>query len=266
MSTELFDLTGQVAVVIGGARDLGRDMAESLADAGCHLAITSRQEANAQATAEHLKATYGCEVYSAALDICDYAALSQFAQDVHQWQGRVDVVVNNAGGGLGLTTTDLFEREPEDARLLIDTNLTGPLFSCQIFGRIMAAQGSGSIINIASIAGLVGRDRRMYQHSWLEPATAWTTPQPKPASSGLTMDAAAYLAPMGVRVNAISPGGFERGQPQAFIDAYSDATALGRMGRDGMDMKGAVRFLASPAADYITGHNLVVDGGFCMWK
>ena len=95
MSTELFDLTGQVAVVIGGARDLGRDMAESLADAGCHLAITSRQEASAQATAEHLKETYGCEVYSAALDICDHAALSQFAQDVHQWQGRVDVVVNN---------------------------------------------------------------------------------------------------------------------------------------------------------------------------
>ena len=108
MSTELFDLTDQVAVVIGGARDLGRDMAESLADAGCHLAITSRQEASAQATAEHLKATYGCEVYSAALDICDHAALSQFAQDVHKWQGRVDVVVNNAGGGLGLATTDPF--------------------------------------------------------------------------------------------------------------------------------------------------------------
>ena len=265
MSTELFDLTDQVAVIIGGARDLGRDMAESLADAGCHLAITSRQEASAQATAQQLQETYGCKVYSAALDICDHAALSQFAQDVHQWQGRVDVVVNNAGGGLGLSTTDLFERKPEDARLLIDTNLTGPLFSCQIFGRIMAEQGSGSIINIASIAGLVGRDRRMYQHSGLlqQPLDYAAA---KAGVIGLTMDAAAYLAPMGVRVNAISPGGFERGQPQAFIDAYSEATALGRMGRDGLDLKGAVRFLASPAADYITGHNLVVDGGFCMWK
>ena len=202
---------------------------------------------------------------SAALDICDHAALSQFAQDVRQWQGRVDVVVNNAGGGLGLTTTDLFERKPEDARLLIDTNLTGPLFSCQIFGRIMADQGSGSIINIASIAGLVGRDRRMYQRSGLRPQPV-DYAAAKAGVIGLTMDAAAYLAPMGVRVNAISPGGFERGQPQAFIDAYSQATALGRMGRDGMDLKGAVRFLASPAADYITGHNLVVDGGFCIWK
>ena len=126
MSTELFDLSGQVAVVIGGARDLGRDMAASLADAGCHLAITSRQEASAQATAQQLQETYGRKVYSAALDICDHAALSQFAEDVRQWQGRVDVVVNNAGGGLGLSTTDFFARPPEDARLLIDTNLTGP--------------------------------------------------------------------------------------------------------------------------------------------
>ena len=84
---------------------------------------------------------------------------------------------------MGLTTTDLFERKPEDARLLIDTNLTGPLFSCQIFGRIMAEQGSGSIINIASIAGLVGRDRRMYQHSAAWASNRLTTPRPKPASS-----------------------------------------------------------------------------------
>ena len=175
------------------------------------------------------------------------------------------MVVNNAGGGLGLSTTDLFEREPEDARLLIDTNLTGPLFSCQIFGRIMAEQGSGSIINIASIAGLVGRDRRMYERSGLgqQPLdyAAAQSRRHRPDNGRGRL-----FSSYGVRVNAISPGGFERGQPQAFIDAYSDATALGRMGRDGLDLKGAVRFLASPAADYITGHNLVVDGGFCMWK
>ena len=265
MSNELFDLNGQVAVVIGGARDLGRDMAESLAEAGCHLAITSRHKDQARATAQQLKETYGCLVYSDALDICDYDALSQFAQDVHQWQGRLDVVVNNAGGGLELSTTDFFERSPQDARQLIDTNLTGPLFSCQVFGRIMAAQGSGSIINIASIAGLVGRDRRMYADTGLGPQPV-DYAAAKAGVIGLTMDAAAYLAPMGVRVNAISPGGFERGQPAAFIEAYSRATALGRMGRDGIDLKGAVRFLAAPAAAYITGHNLVVDGGFCLWK
>ena len=265
MSTELFDLTGQVAVVIGGARDLGRDMAESLADAGCHLAITSRQEASAQATAEHLKKTYGCEVYQRR----PRHLRPRRPQPIRPRRAPVArprrCGGQQRGGGLELSTTDLFERKPEDARLLIDTNLTGPLFSCQIFGRIMADQGSGSIINIASIAGLVGRDRRMYQRSGLRPQPV-DYAAAKAGVIGLTMDAAAYLAPMGVRVNAISPGGFERGQPQAFIDAYSQATALGRMGRDGLDMKGAVRFLASSAADYITGHNLVVDGGFCIWK
>ena len=81
----------------------------------------------------------------------------------------------------------------------------------------------------------------------------------------MTRDLAGLLSPMGVRVNAISPGGFERGQPQGFIEAYSDRTPLGRMGRDGIDLKGAALFLASPAADYVTGHNLVVDGGFVTW-
>jgi NAD(P)-dependent dehydrogenase (short-subunit alcohol dehydrogenase family) len=83
---------------------------------------------------------------------------------------------------------------------------------------------------------------------------------------GATMDLAAILAPMGICVNAISPGGFERGQPEAFIRAYGDRTPLGRMGRDGIDLKGAVLFLASPASDYVTGHNLVVDGGFTTWR
>jgi NAD(P)-dependent dehydrogenase (short-subunit alcohol dehydrogenase family) len=83
---------------------------------------------------------------------------------------------------------------------------------------------------------------------------------------GLTMYLSVFLSPMGVYVYAISPGGFERGQPQAFVKDYSNATPLGRMGRDGMDLKGAILFLASSASDYITGHNLVVDGGFSIWK
>jgi NAD(P)-dependent dehydrogenase (short-subunit alcohol dehydrogenase family) len=83
---------------------------------------------------------------------------------------------------------------------------------------------------------------------------------------GATMDLAGYLGPMGVYVNSISPGGFERGQPHQFIRDYSDRTALGRMGRDGIDLKGAILFLSSPASDYVTGQNLTVDGGFTIWK
>ncbi|MEO6906909.1 MAG: SDR family oxidoreductase [Abditibacteriaceae bacterium] len=102
----------------------------------------------------------------------------------------------------------------------------------------------------------------------------FATPPPQPidyaaakaAIIGMTKDLAAYLGPNGIRVNAISPGGFERGQPEKFIEAYSDKTPLKRMGRDGIDLKGAAVFLASEASAYVTGHNLVVDGGFSMWQ
>ncbi|MEE3258578.1 MAG: SDR family oxidoreductase [Candidatus Latescibacterota bacterium] len=249
----MYNLQGQTAVIIGGARDLGYDMAEILAAAGCEMA------------AEKLRAAHNCEVLAGALDICDHAQVAAFGDKVQAWRGSVDILVNNAGGGLDLQPTHFFDRDPGHIAQLIDTNLKGILYSCQVFGRKMAERGSGSIINIASIAGLCGRDRRMYEQTGL-PEQPIEYAAAKAGVIGATRDLAGLLSPKGVRVNAISPGGFERGQPQAFIDAYSDATPLGRMGRDGVDLKGAALFLASPASAYVTGHNLVVDGGFLMWK
>lgn len=261
----MYDMQGKVAVVIGGARDLGYDMAEALADAGCSVAVTSRTLANAEVAARRLSESTGREVMADALDICDHAQVAAFAEKAKSWKGQIDVLVNNAGGGLGMVPTNLFERAPEHIERLIHTNLTGVLYCCQEFGRQLKAQKSGSIINIASIAGLCGRDRRMYDENGLgeqpiEYAAA------KAGVIGMTMDLAGLLSPHGVRVNAISPGGFERGQPQTFVDAYSRATPMGRMGTDGVDLKGAVVFLASAAAGYVTGQNLVVDGGFAIWK
>ena len=262
---EMYRLDGKIGVVIGGARDLGFDMAEALAEAGCDLALTSRTRDRAQAAGKKLETRYGRDVLADELDVCNHSQVEEFARKVQDWKGRVDVLINNAGGGLGLMPTGFFERRPEHAEQLIRTNLIGPLFCCQAFGRIMVAQGSGAIINIASIAGLVGRDRRMYHRTGLgEQPIDYAAA--KGGVIGMTRDLAGLLSPLGVRVNAISPGGFERGQSQAFVDAYSDATPLGRMGRDGVDLKGAALFLASPASDYITGHNLVVDGGFAEWK
>ena len=262
---KMHDLTGKTAVVIGGARDLGYDMLDILAQAGCAVALTSRTLQNAQATAQKIQAAYNCDVLPAQLDVTDHAQVAAFGAQVQQWKSQVDILVNNAGGGIGLTPTHFFERDPNHIQQLLDANLTGTLFVCQVFGRIMAQQRSGSIINIASIAGRGGRDRRMYDRNGLgEQPVEYAAA--KAGVIGLTLDLAGLLSPMGVRVNAISPGGFERGQPQAFIDAYSDSTPWGRMGRDGADLKGATLFLASPASEYITGHNLVVDGGFTMWK
>jgi NAD(P)-dependent dehydrogenase (short-subunit alcohol dehydrogenase family) len=259
-----FKLSGKVAMVTGGARTLGYDIADALADAGADLVITSRKLADAQKAADQLRATRGVGVLPLALDVRDHAGVVEVVRLAHAWKGRIDVLVNNAGGGVPGRPTDLFERSAEDIETLIATNLTGALFCCQEVGRFMAAQRSGKMINIASIAASVGRDRRMYSSTGLaqqpvEYAAA------KAGVVGLTLDMAAYLAPHGVYVNCISPGGFERGQPAEFIQAYSERTALGRMGRDGVDIKGAALFLASSASDYVTGHNLILDGGFVIW-
>lgn len=260
-----FRLDGKVALIIGGARTLGRDMAEALAEAGCHLAITSRDLAQAQAAAQALQHSYGVDVLPLALDVRDYSQVAQVAQEARQWKGRIDVLINNAGGGSGKGPCALFERLPSDMVDLIATNLIGPLYCCKAVGVVMAEQRSGKIINIASIAGIVGRDRRIYDRNGLgqQPVDYAAA---KAGVIGMTRDLAAALAPYGICVNSISPGGFQRGQPEAFVRDYGDRTPLGRMGRDGLDIKAAALFLASPASDYITGHNLVVDGGFSIWR
>jgi NAD(P)-dependent dehydrogenase (short-subunit alcohol dehydrogenase family) len=259
-----FRLDGQVAVVTGGARTLGYDMAEALAEVGCHLVITSREQEHAEKAAGRLKATYGVDVLPLALDVRAYEHVANVAGQAQQWKGRIDVLINNAGGGAGTGPRHLFERRPEDITDLITTNLIGTMFCCKEVGRIMSQQKRGKIINIASIAGMVGRDRKMYDRNNF-PQQPVDYAAAKAGVIGLTQDLAALLAPYGVYVNAISPGGFERGQPAGFVRDYSERTALGRMGRDGVDLKSAALFLASSASDYVTGVNLVVDGGFTIW-
>jgi NAD(P)-dependent dehydrogenase (short-subunit alcohol dehydrogenase family) len=265
MSLDLFRLEGKVAVVIGGARHLGSDMAEILAEAGCDLAITSRKPENAEEAARKLHEQSARDVLPHPLDVRDYAQVEDFARKVFAWKGHVDVLVNNAGGTPKRTPAHLFSRSPEDMADLIAVNLLGTLFTCKAFGKLMADQGHGKMINIASIAGLVGRDRRMYERNEMlgQPIDYAAA---KAGIIGLTRDLAGLLSPLGVHVNAISPGGFgPRDLPPGFVRDYSDRTPLGRMGRDGVDLKGAALFLASPASDYVTGHNLVVDGGFSLW-
>jgi NAD(P)-dependent dehydrogenase (short-subunit alcohol dehydrogenase family) len=264
--TEMFTLTGKVAVITGGARHLGFDMADVLAEAGCDLVITSRQLAHAEAAAETLRAGRGREVLPLALDVSDPARVRTGAQQALEWKGHVDILISNSGGSPG-PGPNLFERKPEEIRELISVNLLGTLYCAQEFGRIMVRQGGGKIINIASIAAVLGRDRRMYERLDMRGQPVDYTAA-KAGIVGLTRDLAAVLSPQGVHVNCISPGGFARaGMSPAFINAYSDRTPMGRMGREGSpDLRGAALFLASPASDYVTGHNLVVDGGFTIWQ
>jgi NAD(P)-dependent dehydrogenase (short-subunit alcohol dehydrogenase family) len=263
---DAFKLKGRVALVTGGARHLGYDMADALAEAGADLVITSRSLESVEAAAGRLCQERGVQVLPLALDVRDAARVAEVVTKAHDWKGRLDILVNNAGGDSGDGPCHLFERSPEDMETLIATNLTGSLFCCQAAARLMARQGHGKIINIASIAGLVGRDRRMYEkNDMAEQPIDYAAA--KAGVIGMTLDLAGLLGPMGICVNAISPGGFARGQPGTFEQDYANEVPLGRMGRDGsVDLKGAVLFLASEASDYVTGQNLVVDGGFAIWK
>ena len=261
---QLFDLTGQVALITGGARHLGYDAACVLGAAGADLIITSRHAVNARESAAKLSVAYGVDAVGLELDQSDFDAVKATVAEAARWKGRIDVLINNAGGGSGTSAANLFDRDPKDIDGLIRVNLNGLIYCCREVGRIMGKQGSGKIINIASIAAALGRDRKMYKRNDLlgqpvEYAAA------KAGVLGATYDLSAFLAPMGIHVNAISPGGFARDLPEKFVADYSERTALGRMGRDGIDLKGAILFLASPASDYVVGHNLVVDGGFSIW-
>lgn len=261
----LFDLSGKVAMVTAGGHGLGLDMASALASAGCAVIMTSRTPEKAEAAAADLRSRYGIETHLLPLDQRDPANVATCFAAAAQWKGRLDIVINNAGGGASNGPTHFLDRKPEDVVEMIAVNLTGLIFCCQEAARIMTRQGSGKIINISSIAALVGRGRQLYHDTGLaEQAVDYAAA--KAGVLGLTRDLAAVLAPDHIQVNAISPGGFEKNQPREFIAGFSALTMSGRMGKLGRDLKGVAVFLASPASDYVTGQNFVVDGGFSILK
>lgn len=263
---DLFDLTGRVALVTGGAQNLGLDMAEALAEAGAHLVITSREPEKAERSAASLREGVSGRVLPLGLDLGDEASVAAVFARVEAEFGRLDVLVCNAGGArlsAGGVTTD--ERYPDDFAYVLRLNLYGTFLCVRAALPIMKAQGGGSIITIGSISGMVGRDRWVYEGSPDMVPNMGDYSAVKAGIIGYTRDLAAENGKYGVRVNCLSPGGFERGQPEEFIRRYSKQTPLGRMGKDGTDLKGAIVFLASDASGYVTGQNLAVDGGFTAW-
>ena len=207
---DLFRLDGQVSVVTGGSEWLGFDVASALAEAGSAVVITSRTQARAAAAAAELGARYGVDTLAVTADQCRPAEVAAAAARIHAWKGRIDVLVNNAGGGSGRGEGALLERDPDAAAELIATNLTGVLHWCQEAARHMLPAGRGRIINIASVAAMVGRDRAMYHRNRM-PEQPVDYAAAKGGVIGLTLDLAGSLSPRGIRVNAISPAASTRG-------------------------------------------------------
>jgi len=254
-----FSLSGKIALVTGGSQNFGAEIASALQEAGTRVVVTSRSAEKAEQAARQL----GGDALGMELELNSEDSIIRLFQRLDaEFQG-VDILVNNAGGH-SPSACGLLEKETLAGwNDFISSNLTGTFLMLREYAKLMMPKGHGCIINIASIAGLVGRDRRIYRDDMTPNPIAYSAA--KAGVIGLSRDVAAYLGPYGIRVNTISPGGFQRNQPKHFIQDYAELTMLRRMGQSG-DLGGAVVFLASEAAKYITGHNLVLDGGFTEIK
>jgi gluconate 5-dehydrogenase len=252
----LFDLSDKVALVTGGSRGLGLEIATGLAEAGARLAITARREAWLRTADESLRAI-GAPPLVLSCDVSDPQQVDSAVAATLEKYGRVDVLVNNAGISWGAPVDDM----PVDKfRAVMDVNALGVFLMARRVGREMIRAGAGRIINIASVAGLVGSPAEVLD------AIGYTAS--KGAVISLTRDLAVKWAPHGVNVNAIAPGYFPTRMTEGvFAKSRAQIEAeipMGRVGRPG-ELKGAAIFLSSPASDYVTGQVLVVDGGYSAW-
>jgi NAD(P)-dependent dehydrogenase (short-subunit alcohol dehydrogenase family) len=255
---DIFNLRGRVAVVTGGAGLIGFALAEGLASFGAHTYIADINEDLAAKRAAELTAR-GLRCSVLALDTSNVAAISAGIAQVLSEAGSLDVWVNSAypkSKDWGLA----FEKVSADAwRTAVDGQMTSYCLCCREAAEAMRSRKRGSIINLGSTYGMVGPDFSIYE------GTALTMPAAYAAIKGgiinFTRYMASYYAKDGIRCNCISPGGVENNQPGLFTENYVRRTLLGRMARP-EDISGAAVFLASDASAYVTGHNLVVDGGW----
>lgn len=262
---QLMSLEGRTAVITGGAGHLGTAMAESLAELGCSICVVDRAGSRLHELCQGLRAQWGVDAAGLEVDLEQEDLRAALPGQVAQRFGRVDILINNAAfvGDSGLKGWAVrFEDQQIDTwRRALEVNLTAAFHLSQLFSPLLRSHGNGSIINIGSIYGVVGPDQGLYE------GTAMGNPAAYAASKGglvqMTRWLSSVLAPQ-VRVNCVSPGGIARGQPAAFAQRYVARTPMGRMGAE-EDFKGAIAFFASDLSAWVTGENLMVDGGWTVW-
>jgi len=251
---ELFDLSGKTAIVTGGSRGIGVEMAEALAEAGANLMLCARREEWLNETVEAFREN-NFNVSGKVCDVSKAEDVQAVVDETVKTFGKVDILINNAGISWGAM--------PEDMPLaqwqkVLDVNLTGCFLMAQAVGREMLKQKSGSIINIASIAGLTSSANGPFYAGYVAS---------KAGLIGLTRELAANWGRKGIRVNAIAPGFFHSRLADAVIDIYErsiqENNVIPRVGDEG-ELKGITVFLASDASSYITGQTIAVDGGMTV--
>jgi 2-deoxy-D-gluconate 3-dehydrogenase len=271
---ELFNLQGRVAVVTGGAGLLGEQFCQTLAEAGANIVVLDVNEPAAHALVGKLS-QMGAKAMAIPTDITSPDSVQDMVEKTLKAFNRLDILVNSAAldpkfdpKNRGMqTTSGAFEDFPLEAwKQALDVNLTGTFLCCQAAVQPMLSQGAGVIINVASIYGLVGPDQRLYERDdsplrVFKPVYYSVT---KAGILGLTRYLATYYAGKNIRVNTLTPGGVYNNHDEIFSNAYAARAVLGRMAYKD-EMNGAILFLASDASAYMTGANLVVDGGWTAW-
>jgi NAD(P)-dependent dehydrogenase (short-subunit alcohol dehydrogenase family) len=249
---KLFDLSETTAIVTGGGKGIGRQMANGLAEAGANVVVCARNAERCEQAAAELE-QLGVRALGLGCDVRDSEQVQGVVARTVADFGGVDVLVNNAGTVWGATPEDM---PLEGWQKVVDVNLTGVFLFCQAAGRAMIDRGGGSIVNIASVAGLHG--------SPPDVANTVVYHATKGGVIAFTRDLAWKWAAHGIRVNAIAPGWFPSDMANFVLERAGDElirrVPLGRFGGSD-DLKGPVVFLASNASAYVTGHTLVVDGG-----
>lgn len=262
---DLFSLEGRVAIISGAAGLLGEQHAIALSDFGAHVVLVDLKPDVCEDRAGRLMAS-GVEAMALSCDVTQKNSWQAMLERVLSQFGRVDILVNNAAFTTESRSPNYDAPFPEfplaDWHQILEVNLTGTFLGCQVVGQHMLRQRSGSIINMASLYGVVSPNHRMYPGTGIHQPVAYSVS--KAAVIALTRYLGTLWAEQGVRVNCVTPGGVNNKHSGAFTSRYAALSPIGRMA-DKEEMRGALVYLASSASAYCTGHNLVVDGGWTAW-
>jgi|TARA_B100001964_G_scaffold226122_1_gene274684 NAD(P)-dependent dehydrogenase (short-subunit alcohol dehydrogenase family) len=270
-----FSMIGRTALITGSAGMLGRQHAAALLEVGASVILTDIDVDGLEVARDYLEESFvSTWIRTMAMDVTQIESVREVAEELDSEGVRVDVLINNAAldpkvGEDGLTDGSRLETFPVqrwNAELAV--GLTGAFLCSQVFGTRMAAKGGGVILNMASDLSVLAPDQRIYRQVGLDhrdqPVKPVTYSVIKAGLVGLTRYLATYWPDSGVRVNALSPGGVQTDQPAEFVEKISDLVPLGRMAAPD-EYRSAVQFLCSDASSFLTGQNIVIDGGRSVW-
>ncbi len=265
MSINLFDLTDRVAIITGGAGLLAYEHAIALSAYGAKIILTDFNEDKCKMAVAELQKLH----INAVAKYCDVTQKQSWEKlliEVMNEFGKVDILINNAGFTNQSKSANFdasFENFPlEDWNAIMNVNLTGAFLGCQTIGKQMLVQGKGSIINIASLYGVVSPNHAIYPGTGISQPVAYSVS--KHGVVALTKYIATLWASKGVRVNALTPGGIFNNHQGLFLERFQQLNPIGRMS-DKTELRGGIVYLASDASSHVVGHNLIIDGGWTVW-